>query len=387
MAETTKAFVESILFSKKYSVTFLITILFISLGLCVSGQNNPISIRAVFEPNIISLSNSSIYKVIIEGTQSQPRGKIPFVEGLNLNNNPQTFRKVSLNNGQTSIRLELNFRAKPTRQGDFTLPEWQMVLDGSTHKVPPTTLQVLSPSEQDIINQKQQIQKEDELKRAAFIEFSMPREYYFEGESIVSKISLYLWDQLPFTRIENVPTKKGDAFSMTELGQPQESRNILKFNKSYSTYSWMTALTATNIGEHTLSYFANLRMRTTNRRSSPFNSPFFNDPFFGFGREESIRVNSPEKKIVVKSLPMKDRPSSFKGAIGTFVSSISIDAEKVSEGDPIRLTFSLSGKGNFSAMPAPTLALDENFKVGPPAFSLMVINSLNPKEPNILSIY
>ena len=184
----------------------------------------------------------------------------------------------------------------------------------------------------------------------------------------MSKISLYLWDQLPFTRIENVPTKKGDAFSANSR-QPQESRNILKFNKSYSTYSWMTALTATNIGEHTLSYFANLRMRTTNRRSSPFNSPFFNDPFFGFGREESIRVNSPEKKIVVKSLPMNDRPSSFKGAIGTFVSSISIDAEKVSEGDPIRLTFSLSGKGNFSAMPAPTLALDENFKVGPPAFS------------------
>ena len=66
---------------------------------------------------------------------------------------------------------------------------------------------------------------------------------------------------------------------------------------------------------------------------------------------------------------MNGRPSFFEGAIGTFETSVSIDAQKVSLGDPVRLTFSISGMGNFSAMPAPSLSGNSEFKIGSPAFS------------------
>ena len=328
-----------------------------------------VAIKSSFHPNTITLSNSSIYKVIIEGSQSSPKGSIPTVSGLEISNNPQTFRKVSLVNGVSSVTLELSFVTKPKREGTFQVPSWQIVIEGRNYQVPSTTLRVLSPSQNDLLRQQKENQQEENLKQAAFIEFSLPRKYLFEGETIVSDISLFLWDRMPFTRIENAPVKVGEAFSLTELGQPSEKRNVKRFNKNYSSYSWTVGLTAAIPGKHSLAYHSNVRIRTNDRRNSPFNSPFFNDPFFGFGREESIQVKSNEEKIEIRPLPMNGRPSFFEGAIGTFETSVSIDAQKVSLGDPVRLTFSISGMGNFSAMPAPSLSGNSEFKIGSPAFS------------------
>ena len=66
---------------------------------------------------------------------------------------------------------------------------------------------------------------------------------------------------------------------------------------------------------------------------------------------------------------MIDRPESFRGAIGDFSARTITNIERVSLGDPVKLTFEIEGKGNFSAMPAPELKSYNNFKIGPPAFS------------------
>jgi hypothetical protein len=334
-----------------------------------SGQQPQVQIEAYFEPSAVTLSNSSAYKIIIQGSQNSPKGSIPNVPGLEISNNPKTFRKVSLINGVTSIKLELSFSTRPTQKGIFTIPAWPIMIDGQPQTVPAATLRVLAPTQLDIENQQKQNQQQQDLKQAAFIEFSMPREYVYEGETIVSNVGLFLWDRMPFTRIENAPVKQSEAFSATEFGQPAEKRNVIKYNKNYTSYSWKIGLTSTTSGNHSLSYHSSVRVRTNNKRSTPFNSPFFNDPFFGFGREESIKVSSENKLIEVRPLPKSGRPSQFNGAVGAFKIRSKIDRDHVSLGDPVRLTFSISGKGNFTSMPAPSFEKNKDFKIGPPAFS------------------
>lgn len=339
------------------------------IGFFASNTLKGITVEAFFEPASITLSNNCVYKVVIKGTQSSPQGKLPSFSGIKISNNPQTFRKVSLINGVAAVTLELTFSAKPEKLGVFQFPSWNLSIDGQNFAVPTASLEVLAPNQQDLLRQQKQRQKEEDLKKAAFIEFSLPRKYLFQGETVVSKISLLLWDKMPFTSIENAPVKIGDAFSLTELGQPIENRNIRRFNKSYTSYTWSVGLTAAITGEQTLSYYSNVRIRTQNRNPSPFNSPFFNDPFFGFGREENLKVSSPVNTIEIRPLPIRDRPKSFSGAIGNFFINSSIDSSRVSVGDPVRLTFTIKGNGNFSAMPAPIFEPSSKFKVGPPAFS------------------
>ena len=352
------------------SLAFLL-LFFSSSSVGLHGQNPEIRIEASFSPPSITLSNNCIYKVVLHGTQDTPQGSLPGVSGLTISNSPQVFRSASFINGTPSVRLEMSFQARPQREGSFTLPAWDLKVNGKTLRVPAAVLQVLPYSQQDVIRKQQEKLQQQQLKEAAFIEFDTLRPFLFEGETVPVTIKLFLWDRLPVTRIEQAPTKSGDSFSITELGQPNEQRNFTRNGKTYTVFSWPIGLTAAMAGDHRLNFKTAIRVRVNNRRSSPFGSPFLNDPFFGIGREESLLVGGSEKIIEVRSLPMKGRPLGFQGAIGSFTAESYLDSDRVSLGDPVKLTFEISGTGNFSAVPAPEIKSNEKIKVGPPAFSFL----------------
>ena len=327
----------------------------------VQAQN--IRVEANFSPTSISRANRTIYKVVIHGTQQNPQGNLPQVPGLRISSNPQSLRSANFINGVSSVRVELNFQVQPERSGTFTVPSWKVIIDGQSYQVPPATLQVLNPTQQEK-------QAEQDLRQAAFLELSLPRSYFFEGETIMASLPLFIWDRLPVNRIENAPEKIGESFSSNNLGKwNEEKRNVSRSGKIYSTYTWPVVLTAAMAGMQEISFAVNLRVRVNSRRNSPFSSPFFNDPFFGFGREESLTVELPAKLIEIKPLPSNNRPSDYSGAIGNFRAQTSVDAEQIEMGDPVRLNFSIEGNGNFAAIPAPALESNEEFKIGPPAFS------------------
>ena len=352
-------------------VKFILTFVFFSTFLCsvCHAQGQSLRIESSFQPPSITISNNSVYKVIIYGSQENPQGALPQVDALIISNSPQTFRSASFINGVPSVRLEMSFQVKPKKMGKHTIPSWPLKIGSKTLQVPACTLEVLSPNQQDKIRQVAEEKQKADLKQACFIEFTNPRSFLFEGETVSGLISLYIWDRLPVSRIERAPQKDGDAFSLTELGQPQEKRNQTKYNKLYSVFSWPIGLTAAIAGKHQVVFNTAVRVRVKSRGNSPFGSPFFNDPFFGFGREESLNVTSEPLSIEVKSLPTSGRPDSFQGAIGAFSTRSIVDNDRVSLGDPVRLFFEIEGQGNFAAMPAPNFESNSNFKIGPPAFS------------------
>ena len=351
---------------KGISVLCLLTFYFFSV---TNGSGQKMRVESSFQPPAVTVSNSSVYKIVIHGSQENPQGSIPQIPGLSLSNSPQIFRSASFINGVPSVRLEMSFKVTPKIVGTHTLPSWSVRVGSNNLVVPASTIQVLSPNQQDKVRLEAEKKQQQDLKQASFIEFVNPREFLFEGETVSGLLNLYIWDRLPVSRIERPPQKNGDAFSLTELRQPQENRNQTKFNKIYTIFSWPAGLTAALAGQQTIEFDTSIRVRVKSRGNSPFSSPFFNDPFFGFGREESLTVKSDLINILVKPLPMVDRPDSFNGAIGTFSCRTKPDADRVSLGDPVRLLFEIEGTGNFSAMPAPILNSNENFKIGPPAFS------------------
>jgi len=328
-----------------------------------------VRIETSFEPPSITLANRTSYKIVIHGTQSNPQGTVPPVPGLVLSNNPRTFRSASFINGVPSIKAELSFDVHPKKEGTFTIPAWQVSVDGKNYQVPPSTLLVLPPNQADIARQKAQQEQDRDLKEAAFIELTTERPFLFKGETTAAKLSLYLWERLPVTKIDQLPQKRGDGFSISELDQPEEKRNVSRGNKIYSVFTWQIGLTGALSGKHTLSFASTIRVRVKGSKNSPFGNPFFSDPFFGFGREQALEIQSSNYDFEVRDLPTQGRPADFQGAIGSFSATSSIDLDRVSLGDPVRLQFVIQGKGNFSAMPAPTLPESDRFRSGPPAFS------------------
>ena len=84
-----------------------------SLGLA-HGQ---IRVEATFEPQNITSANTTIYKIVVHGTQQSPLGAVPSVDGLTFSSPPRTLRSASFINGVPSIRFELSFTVTPQKQG------------------------------------------------------------------------------------------------------------------------------------------------------------------------------------------------------------------------------------------------------------------------------
>ena len=329
-------------------------------SISIFGQN--IRVEASFSPSSISSTSRSTYKVVVHGTQQNPQGTIPKVSGLRISNPPQSLRSANFINGVPSVRVELSFQTMPEGIGTYTVPSWNINIDGKVLRVPQASLQVLAPSQSEK-------KAQQDLRQAAFLEFPLEKPYLFEGETMLAPLTLFIWDRLPVNRIENAPIKIGASFSSNKLGKwSEEKRNVGRNGKLYSTFTWPVAITAAMAGTKQIGFEVNLRVRVNTRRNSPFSSPFFNDPFFGFGREESLTVSLPTKEIEIKPLPISNRPSNFSGAIGSFQAIASVDTKQVEIGDPVRFNFSIEGKGNFAAIPAPNLESSAEFKIGPPGF-------------------
>lgn len=330
---------------------------------------NGVRIETFFHPSTINLANTSTYKIVIKGSQQGPVGALPAVNGLSFSSTPRTLKSTSVINGTPSISYELSFTVTPEKVGSFIVPPWQLKVENIAYEAPQAKLDVLPPSQQDKIREEKIRQEQNDLRQAAFLEFSCARPFLYEGETAEASVKLFIWDRLPVTGLEHLPTKNGSGFSMTALGQPTQQTNVKRVNKNYSVYSWDFGLTAALAGTHSIGFDTMVRVRVKNSRKSPFNSPFFNDPFFGFGREEGLKITSVSTPLEVRPLPAQNRPNTFKGAIGDLTIDSHLDNSRVSVGDPIRLNLTVRGKGNFVAMPAPVPFLGEDFRIGPPAFS------------------
>ena len=74
-------------------------------------------------------------------------------------------------------------------------------------------------------------------------------------------LTFFIWNRLPVTRIDRIPTKEGDGFSITDLGQPVENRNIKRNGKIYNSYSWNFGITGALPGMQSISFSSVLRVR------------------------------------------------------------------------------------------------------------------------------
>ena len=90
--------------------------------------------------------------------------------------------------------------------------------------------------------------------------------------------------------------------------------------------------------------------------------------------------------LEIRQLPTDKRPQDFQGAIGNLSVRTSPDKNRIAVGDPIRLTYKISGTGNFSAMPAPKLILEIILKSGHLLFHLKAMKIPSTLALNHLSI-
>ncbi len=101
-----------------------------------------------------------------------------------------------------------------------------------------------------------------------------------------------------------------------------------------------------------------------------FKSQTGTDAFFGAQKEYELALTTEAALIKILPLPKEGRPDRFQGAVGSFDLSVQVQPRTLSVGDPVTVTTTVTGDGNYSDVNCsdvtPATEKDDPFKRYPP---------------------
>ncbi len=347
---------------KRY-LCFLSLLLWLVTG--VSTLHAEVTATATLSVQSFPVGRAAQLSINVQGVRSfQPQ--VPEVEDLRFHPRGQS-TQVQIINGDYSASVTSTYLVEALRSGSFIIPPIKIeTKEGlvETAAIPFT-----------VTDAKQTTQAQPAAKGAtsttrlgsgeadevAFMRVVPEKQASYSGEVVPVEIKVYFRDGLQ-ANLNSVPQLTGEGFVLEQLtGEPTRTREVVG-NSRYAVLIWDSALTGIKEGAHTLSMEldATLLLRQQRRDSFGRNS-FFGD-FFSSYREKEVKVTSPKLEMQVLSLPEEGKPANFSGAIGEFHLQVNAEPLVIAKGDPVTLTMTVSGEGNFDRVQAPELQEKEGWK-------------------------
>ena len=307
------------------------------------------------------------------------------IDGLEIHSTG-TSRQFEIHNFSTSSSVTYNYTILPLRAGRFTIPPQTVNAGGKVLRTPELALNVADAPGQ-------QTQTRTRPGRSArgsqgqstnagdlvFAELIVPKKTAYVGEIVPVQIRMG-FDRRVNPRLTEPPDITGQGFTSQKL--QQSSQNLETINgRPFEVVTFKTAIAAARAGKFEIGPVkAKAQVVVPRRRNAPrgrspfdlfdlddpFSDPFFSNPFGGFGERRDIDVSSDAVALEVKPLP-PNAPPSFSGAIGSFTMATDAKPKSVQVGDPITVTTTISGRGNFDRVNAPLLEDDRGWHKYPPS--------------------
>lgn len=276
----------------------------------------------------------------------------------------------------------------PEHEGDFVIPSFTYRVDGKFERSPEFQIKVLPGMKkqtqlgpnydplteplQDLF-QKNPFEKfrnkvQDplvykEVEADYFLAMNLDKDTYFVGEELFCEVTLYI--------------RKEDKDKI--LFDLQDVRNL--GSRIYNEHFWEEQLDVSGIpmGETVIKGKRYITYAVYRSILFPLHTGRirFEDIFLDarklfvaentsqgkdlVGKWKNIKIYAPDREIEVRPLPPTELPEA--GSVGQFGIYIPPPPKTLETGQPLQLKVILRGKGNLSALPAPSLNFDSTFQV------------------------
>src|SRR5712691_8931177 len=296
------------------------------------------------------------------------------IDGLEIHSTG-TSRQFEIYNFSTNSSVTYNYTILPLRAGRFRIPPQTVHAGGKILRTPELALNVAdAPGQQPTTRPGRSTQSQStNAGDLIFAELIVPKKTAYVGEIVPVQIRMG-FDARVHPRLVEPPEITGQGFTAQKL--QQSSQNLETINgKPFDVVAFKTAITAARAGKFEIGPVkAKAQVVVPRRRSAPrsrspfdlfdeddpFSDPFFSNPFAQFGERRDISISSDPVGLEVKPLPL-NAPPSFSGAIGSFTMATEAKPKSVQVGDPITVTSTISGRGNFDRVNAPALEDDHGW--------------------------
>src|SRR5881409_2812592 len=351
-----------------------------------------VALVAFFETDSASAASSGVTAVLsnseaavgatvqlqirVTGARSADAPENIAVTGLEIHRTG-TSQHFEMNNFNVTSSVIYDYTIMPLQAGTFIIPPQTIRVGNNSLRTPELRLNVAdSPGRSVRSNQNAQPANAAKL---VFAELIVPKKTAYVGEIVPVEIRLG-FDPRAHPKLLEGPEISGQGFTAHKLQQSGENRETIS-GRTYDVVTFKTAIAAARAGNFQIGPVkAKAQVLTPRRPSSPrsrspfdlfnlddpFSDPFFADPFGQLGERRDVEINSEPVAFEVKALP-PNAPPTFSGAIGNFTMTTDAKPKSVQVGDPITVTTTISGRGNFDRVSAPGVEEEHGWHKYPPS--------------------
>ncbi|MBT6120588.1 protein BatD [bacterium] len=323
---------------KKLTHILIIATVFIASTITLNARE--LTIQARVSQKSISLNGRMIYELVINGDDFTGIGDpvLPDLAGIFDVVSSESSQKYTWVNGAMSYSIIKKFTMIPVKSGDF-------VISGSQLKVGKTTItsntieisitpasKTTSPStsRQTSSSPSVSVSSVKQARGNVFIQGSLNKSTAYVGEQITYILRFYRHIQF----IENIQygAPKFDGFWIEDLDRSEkqsvesiDSRRFYVFELSkkaiFPLKSGKSTIDGAKAGYDIVGFFGQSRV-----------------------------IEAPALYLNVLPLPEKDKPTTFDGLVGDFNIQSTVNVTEVTDGSPISLKITLTGKGNMKSV-------------------------------------
>jgi hypothetical protein len=317
------------------------------------------------------------------------KAKVPesiSVDGLEIHQTGQMYESslsFGFGGNEDSSSATYTYSVLPLKAGQFKIPPQTVRVGNDSLRTPELVLNVAqgSGSSGSSAGSAQSGQSTVGSK-VAFAELVVAKKDAYVGEMVPAEIRLG-FDPRAHGRLQEGPELSGQGFTTQKLQQPRENLETIG-GRTYQVYTFKTAIAAARPGKLEIGPVTAKAVVVLPRRPStsprtrprspfdlfnlddPFSDPFFSDPFGSMGERTELPISSETATLNVRPLP-PNAPPNFSGAIGNFTMAVDAKPRTVQVSDPITVTSTISGRGNFDRMNGPALEDERGWHKYPPS--------------------
>lgn len=327
-----------------------------------------VTVEARLNPSSFTVNEGARLSIVVNGVRKNADFEIPAIKNIKLHRRGQS-SQTSFVNGKMSASITYNFIVQALAPGKYTIPPIEIRAGGDNVMTKAVSFEVTTDGNQTGAG----ASEGKSVKDIAFITVSEIGDH-FPGEIVPVTLKVY------FSRnyrvdLNSLPTLKGDGVLMPQLASKPEQIQESVGGQTFNVLIWNTSLSGIKTGTHPIQFTldATVLIPQERRSRSPFSSfsgSMFDDSvfdsFFGNVQRKPITAISPKLEFNVEALPEAGKPDNFTGAIGSFTMDVGATPRRVEVGEPITLTMTISGEGNFNRVEAPVFSETSSWKTYSP---------------------
>lgn len=282
---------------------------------------------------------------------------------------PNKRSEMSYVNGTMTSKISYSYVLSPLNPGEYTIKPASITFENKVYTSQQIKITVVKAqnnqnnsgqtTQSQVNNQQKQIKA---LKNSIYLKLSVDKKTAYQGEQIVATYKLYNKAQLRGIEAQRMP--EFDGFYTTDIevnNQNNRTREIINGVPFDVFVLKKTILIPQKSGELNLiplEIDAVVQVQGDKAVNTWFG------PRYQM-RDVKVLLKSQQVKITVKTLP-SGAPKSFKGAVGNFKFSTSLNPKSLKVNDALNYVVKISGAGNLPLIDNPVPDWPQEFEVYDP---------------------